>query len=131
MATKAADRKGRSRPATRWALLALGTGAMLFAVGGRWDIAAAAWISQVLLLRFTRLSRVWSGALWICSAHAVTAAFWVQESAIGFNPVVVAGAVALATVQTLPFLANRLLVGRLRPGGRPSPSPPGSPPRSS
>ena len=88
---------------------------MLFAVGGRWDIAAAAWIFPVLLLRFTRLSGVWPGALWIWAAHVVAAVFWVQESAIGFNPVVVAGAVALAALQTLPFLADRLLAGRLRP----------------
>ncbi|MGW7098860.1 nitrilase-related carbon-nitrogen hydrolase [Streptomyces sp. NPDC054883] len=94
----------------------LGTGAMLFAVGGRWDVAASAWISQVLLLRYARQSRVWSGALWIWSAHVAAAAFWVQESAMGFNAVVVAGAVALAALQTLPFLADRLLVGRLRPG---------------
>jgi apolipoprotein N-acyltransferase len=99
----------------RWMLLVLGTAAMLFAVGGRWDIAAAAWIFPVLLLRFARNSRVWSGALWLWAAHAVAAVFWVWESAIGLNAVVVAGAVALAALQTLPFLADRLLAGRLRP----------------
>ena len=46
---------GRPGPALRWGLLALGTATMLFAVGGRWDIAAAAWVFPVLLLRFTRL----------------------------------------------------------------------------
>ncbi|MGW9042867.1 nitrilase-related carbon-nitrogen hydrolase [Streptomyces lydicus] len=96
-------------------LLLLGTGAMLFAVGGRWDIAAAAWIFPVLLLRFTRLSRVGTGALWILLAHVAAAVFWIQESAIGLNPVTAAGAAALSAVQTLPFLADRLLVGRLRP----------------
>ncbi|KOV65548.1 nitrilase [Streptomyces sp. MMG1121] len=104
----------RSR-AHAWPLLPLGTATMLFAVGGRWDIAAAAWIFPVLLLRFTRLSRVWSGALWIWAAHLAAAVFWVQESAIGFNPVVFAGALALAALQTLPFLADRLLTARLRP----------------
>ncbi|MFI2200152.1 nitrilase-related carbon-nitrogen hydrolase [Streptomyces sp. NPDC020192] len=98
-----------------WPLLPLGTAAMLFAVGGRWDIAAAAWLFPVLLLRFSRLSRAWSGALWIWAAHLAAAVFWVQESAIGFNPVVLAGALALAALQTLPFLADRLLVTRLRP----------------
>ncbi|GGU91827.1 apolipoprotein N-acyltransferase [Streptomyces filipinensis] len=88
---------------------------MLLAVGGRWDIAVAAWVFPVLLLRFTRLSRAWSGALWIWLAHVGAAVFWVQESAIGFNAVVLAGALALAAVQTLPFLADRLLAGRLRP----------------
>ncbi|GHE05225.1 apolipoprotein N-acyltransferase [Streptomyces alanosinicus] len=86
---------------------------MLFAVGGRWDIAVAAWIFPVLLLRFTRLSRAWSGALWIWLAHLGAAVFWVQESALGLNTVVLAGAVALAALQTLPFLADRLLTDRL------------------
>ncbi|MEV5876375.1 nitrilase-related carbon-nitrogen hydrolase [Streptomyces sp. NPDC052101] len=98
-----------------WLLLLLGTGAMLLAVGGRWDIAAAAWIFPVLLLRFTRLSRAWSGALWIWLAHLGAAVFWVQESAIGFNAVVLAGALALGALQTLPFLADRLLAHRLPP----------------
>ncbi|MFD8733430.1 nitrilase-related carbon-nitrogen hydrolase [Streptomyces sp. NPDC059618] len=102
-------------PAVRPLLLLLGTGTMLFAVGGRWDIAAAAWIFPVLLLRFTRLSRVWTGVLWIWPAHIAAAVFWIQESAIGLDPVTVAGAAALAAVQTLPFLADRLLVDRLRP----------------
>ena len=42
---------------------------MLFAGGGRWDIAAAAWIYPVLLLRFSRLSRAWSGTLWVWLAN--------------------------------------------------------------
>ncbi|MFI9250959.1 nitrilase-related carbon-nitrogen hydrolase [Streptomyces sp. NPDC053069] len=98
-----------------WSLLLLGTGTMLFAVGGRWDITAAAWIFPVLLLRFTRLSRAWPGALWIWPAHLGAAVFWIQESAIGFNAVVLAGALALSALQTLPFLADRLLANRLRP----------------
>ncbi|MER6026092.1 nitrilase-related carbon-nitrogen hydrolase [Streptomyces sp. NPDC001851] len=98
-----------------WLLLLLGTGTMLLAVGGRWDIAAAAWIFPVLLLRFTRLSRAWSGALWIWLAHLAAAVFWLQESAIGFSAVVLAGALALSALQTLPFLADRLLADRLRP----------------
>ncbi|MEV7394626.1 nitrilase-related carbon-nitrogen hydrolase [Streptomyces sp. NPDC091215] len=114
-ASNYAKRSERSAPATRWVLLALGTGTMLFAVGGRWDIAAAAWIFPVLLLRFTRLSRVWTGTLWIWLAHIVAAVFWVQESAIGFSLVVITGLTALAALQTLPFLADRLLVERLRP----------------
>ncbi|MFH9968378.1 nitrilase-related carbon-nitrogen hydrolase [Streptomyces mirabilis] len=99
----------------QYGLLVLGAGTMLFAVGGRWDIAAAAWLYPVLLLRFARLGRAWSGPLWLWAAHAAAAVFWVQESKIGFNSVVVAGATALAALQTLPYLADRLLAGRLRP----------------
>ncbi|MFF1542662.1 nitrilase-related carbon-nitrogen hydrolase [Streptomyces sp. NPDC058291] len=107
--------KQRSSPTSRYGLLVLGTGTMLFAVGGRWDIAAAAWLFPVFLLRFARLSRVWSGPMWIWSAHIAAAAFWIQESKLGFVPVTVVGAVALAALQTLPFLVDRVLVGRLRP----------------
>ncbi|MEU6776727.1 hypothetical protein [Streptomyces sp. NPDC046759] len=54
-------------------------------------------------------------ALWVWSAQLGAAVFWVQESAIGFDAVVLAGAVALGALQTLPFPADRLLVDRLRP----------------
>ncbi|MFC9931825.1 nitrilase-related carbon-nitrogen hydrolase [Streptomyces sp. NPDC127190] len=107
--------KGCSKALLRYGLLVLGMGTMLFAVGGRWDIAAAAWIFPMLLLRFARLSRVWSGTLWIWLAHIAAAVFWIQESELGFTPVAVVGAIALAALQTLPFLADRLLAGRLRP----------------
>ncbi|MQY36465.1 Apolipoprotein N-acyltransferase [Streptomyces sp. RB17] len=111
------DRPRRRTPSRTpaWPLLLLGTAALLFAVGGRWDVPAAAWLFPVLLLRFTRLSRVWPGALWTWAAHLAAAVFWVQESAIGFDPVVLAGALALAALQTLPFVADRLLVARLHP----------------
>ncbi|GAA4609777.1 hypothetical protein GCM10023195_39690 [Actinoallomurus liliacearum] len=99
----------------RYALLVLGTAAMLFAVGGRWDIPVAAWIFPVLLLRFARTGRAWSAALWILLANIAAAMFWVYESAMGFNVVIIAGAVGLSALQTLPFLLDRLLVGRLRP----------------
>ncbi|MFI0712862.1 nitrilase-related carbon-nitrogen hydrolase [Streptomyces inhibens] len=110
---------GNDRPTTptwrRCALLALGAAAQLFAVGGRWDIAAAAWIFPVLLLRFTRTGRAWSGALWVWLANTAAAAFWLFESALGFTAVTLAGAIALAALLTLPFLLDRLLIGRLRP----------------
>ncbi|MCO6004899.1 nitrilase [Actinoallomurus purpureus] len=95
--------------------MALGTVATLFAVGGRWDIPLAAWIFPVLLLRFARTGRAWSGAVWILLAHIAAAVFWIYESALGFNAVIIGGAVGLAALQMLPFLLDRLLVGRLRP----------------
>ncbi|WP_433173542.1 nitrilase-related carbon-nitrogen hydrolase [Actinoallomurus sp. CA-150999] len=99
----------------RYSLLALGAVAMLFAVGGRWDIPLAAWIFPVLLLRFVRTGRAWSGAIWILLVNVVAAVFWIFESDMGFNPVIIAGAVGLGVLQMLPFLLDRLLVGRLRP----------------
>ncbi|MFJ9416961.1 nitrilase-related carbon-nitrogen hydrolase [Streptomyces sp. NPDC101227] len=110
---------GNDRPPAptwrRYALLALGAAAQLLAVGGRWDIAAAAWVFPVLLLRFTRTTRAWPGALWVWAANIAAAAFWLFASGMGFSPVTLAGAVALAALLTLPFLLDRLLIGRLRP----------------
>ncbi|QKG23299.1 nitrilase-related carbon-nitrogen hydrolase [Actinomadura verrucosospora] len=97
----------------RYALLAAGTVAMLFAVGGRWDIPLAAWIFPVLLLRFTRTTGPWTGTAWAWAAHLAAAAFWVQESAMGSGPVILAGAAALSAVQTVPFLLDRLLAAGL------------------
>src|SRR4051812_20541107 len=99
----------------RYPLLAPGAAAMLFAVGGRWDIPLAAWIFPVLLLRFVRTGRAWSGAVWILLVDIAAAVFWIFESDMGFNPVIIAGAIGLGTLQMLPFLLDRLLVGRLRP----------------
>ena len=97
----------------RYALLAAGTAAMLFAVGGRWDVPLAAWLFPVLLLRFTRTTGPWAGTAWTWAAHLAAAAFWVYESAMGSGPVVLAGAAALSAVQTVPFLLDRLLAPRL------------------
>ncbi|MFJ9849389.1 nitrilase-related carbon-nitrogen hydrolase [Streptomyces sp. NPDC101150] len=99
----------------RYALLVLGAAAQLLAVGGRWDVAAAAWIFPVLLLRFTRTTRTWPGALWVWAANIAAAVFWLFSTRMGFGPVPLAGAVALAALLTLPFLLDRLLLGRLRP----------------
>ncbi|ARF56250.1 nitrilase-related carbon-nitrogen hydrolase [Streptomyces gilvosporeus] len=120
--TRARDALGatpNNRPVPRtWhrpALLLLGTVAQLFAVGGRWDIAAAAWIFPVLLLRFARTGRAWSGALWVWVAHFAAAVFWLFESKMGFSPLTLTGAAGLAALLALPFLLDRLLLGRVRP----------------
>ncbi|MGI5230741.1 nitrilase-related carbon-nitrogen hydrolase [Actinoallomurus sp. CA-142502] len=109
------DERRTTTASLRYAFLAFGAAAMLFAVGGRWDLPLAAWIFPVLLLRFTRTGRAWSGTLWILLANIAAAVFWVYESALGFNAVILAGAAGLGLVQTLPFLLDRLLVGRLHP----------------
>ncbi|MGD3112500.1 nitrilase-related carbon-nitrogen hydrolase [Streptomyces sp. YGL11-2] len=108
---------GVPAPPARWRypMLALGAAVQLLAVGGRWDIAAAAWLFPVLLLRFGRTGRVASGMLWLWLANIAAAVFWLFESALGFSPVTLGGAVALAALLTVPYLLDRLLVRRLRP----------------
>ncbi|MER6052805.1 hypothetical protein ABT168_36135 [Streptomyces sp. NPDC001793] len=83
----------------RWAWLVLGTAAHLLAVGGRWDVAAAAWLFPVLLLRFARTGRAWSGALWLWAANIAAAVCWLVESAM-LSPFALAGAAALAALLT-------------------------------
>lgn len=100
---------------SRYVLLVAATAVRLFATGGRWDVAIAAWTFPVLLLCFTRTGRAWSGALWAWASGVAAGLFWVGESALGFNAVIVAGAAGLAALQALPFLLDRLLVARLRP----------------
>ncbi|RPE27858.1 nitrilase-related carbon-nitrogen hydrolase [Kitasatospora cineracea] len=96
-------------------LLLLGTVAQCFAVGGRFDLAPAAWLFPVLLLRFTRTGRAWWGGLGVWAANTVAALCWLVESRMGLVPVTVAGAAALSALLALPFLLDRLLAARLRP----------------
>ncbi|TMR15471.1 hypothetical protein ETD86_27230 [Nonomuraea turkmeniaca] len=42
---------------TRWTVLAAGTALSLVAAHGRWEVAGAAWVYLILLLRFSRTSR--------------------------------------------------------------------------
>lgn len=97
----------------RTAILLAGTALMLFAVGGRWDIALAAWIFPVLLLRFSRTGRAWTAVPGIWAANITAALFWTWESALGGGPVIVAGAVAIGALRTVPYVLDRWLVRRL------------------
>ncbi|MCP2343804.1 nitrilase-related carbon-nitrogen hydrolase [Actinomadura rupiterrae] len=94
----------------RTLLLVSGTALMLLAVGGRWDVALAAWIFPVLLLRFSRTGRAWSAVAGIWAANVAAALFWTWESALGGGPVVIAGTVAIGALRTVPYLLDRWLV---------------------
>ncbi len=86
---------------------------MLLAVGGRWDIALAAWIFPVLLLRFSRTGRAWTAVTGIWAANVAAALFWTWESALGSGPVIVVGAVAIGALRTVPYVLDRWLACRL------------------
>ena len=102
----------------RWLWLALGTLLWIFAVGGRWDVALAAWIAPVLLVRFVRASRplVGVGILWLLSIAA--ALFWAMQLAVPLNAVTTLACVAFGTIYTLPYLLDRLIGLRLGTWGR-------------
>ncbi|MEV4258760.1 nitrilase, partial [Spirillospora sp. NPDC049652] len=97
----------------RTALLAAGTALMALAVGGRWDIALAAWIFPVLLLRFARTGRAWTAAAGIWAANVAAALFWTWESALGSGPVIIAGSAAIGALRTVPYVLDRWLLRRL------------------
>ncbi|MEV5571646.1 nitrilase-related carbon-nitrogen hydrolase [Spirillospora sp. NPDC052269] len=97
----------------RTALLLSGTALMLLAVGGRWDIALAAWIFPLLLLRFSRTGRAWTAVVGIWAANIAATLFWTWESAIGSGPVIIAAGVAIGALRTIPYVLDRWLTRRL------------------
>ena len=103
---RSTDRKG-------YLWLAAGTVLSLFAVHGRWDVAPAAWLGGVFLLRYTRTRRPLAGFGGVWVASAIAAVFWLYESELPvFGPVLVL-CLALSTTLCLPFLVDRLLAPRL------------------
>ncbi len=105
----AAAGKRFDRPAI---LLALSAFLLLFANGHN-SVAAAAWLAPLFLLRFVRGGRLWR----LLVAYGVATAAW----AFQFRGMVPAPQPILAVIwlgygafATLPFLADRLLIRRVR-----------------
>jgi apolipoprotein N-acyltransferase len=98
---------------SRWACLAIGSLASVFAVGGRWDVALAAWIAPVFLLRVSRISRpsVAIPAMWLVSFGQALA--WAFELSDEMTLPSYAIALSFGAVFALPYAADRLLTPRL------------------
>ncbi|WP_431917717.1 apolipoprotein N-acyltransferase [Amycolatopsis tucumanensis] len=84
----------------------------VFAINARWDIALAAWLCNVLLLRFTRQSRWWVAWLWAWLVMTLDVGVWLWHADLT-SPVFVPIAAALGLGCSLPFLADRLAAPRL------------------
>ncbi|PSK98100.1 apolipoprotein N-acyltransferase [Murinocardiopsis flavida] len=101
-------------PRRRFRWLFAGLLLTLFSWHADWDIAAAAWLAAVPLMRFTRLSGPVNGFAWVFGLGLVAAAAWMALSGLlvpGFwLPL---GIVSLAAVTAVPLLADRLLAPRL------------------
>ncbi len=99
-------------------LLAAGAFLWALSVGGRWDVALAAWGAPVLLLRFVRSTRPIAGAglIWLLSIAA--ALWWMYQLAVPVTPVTLAACVAFGTIQWLPYLLDRIAGERLGAGAR-------------
>ncbi|MEV4174270.1 nitrilase-related carbon-nitrogen hydrolase [Nonomuraea sp. NPDC049709] len=100
--------------ADRWrrAWLAAGTLLWLLAVHGRYDVAVAAWLSPVLLLRFVRTGPAPAGLLAVWAGSALAGLFWMVETAVPMTPITVLGIIALGTLTVVPYVADRLVTPR-------------------
>lgn len=101
-----------ARDRLRYLWLVLGALLSALAVTGRWDVALAAWVYPVLLLRFVRTARPVAALAAAGLAGCAAAVFFVWESDLGLTPLTLVLAVVLGVVFTVPYLADVLLARR-------------------
>jgi apolipoprotein N-acyltransferase len=102
---------GRSRDAANSLALLLCAGASIAMSTSNHAVALAAWLAPILMVRFLRTQPTGRGLLAGAVVNAV-AFSWAWHAQWPVPPVLLAG---LATVFFLPYLADRLLAGRLSP----------------
>ncbi|MBF6298802.1 nitrilase [Nocardia amamiensis] len=102
----------RSVAAVRYLILLGGCVLSLFAIHARWDVALAAWLCHVLLLRFSRQSRWWVAGLWMWLVMTLDLAVWMWHAELG-NPAFILIGGALSLVFSVPYLIDRLVAARL------------------
>ena len=97
----------------RWSYLWLlvGAGLLLFS-NGRWIIPLATWLAPVFLIRFARTQPALKGSGLLLVTNVLASLFFWQGIILGglYLPV----AIGVGVVFWLPYLADRLLVNRLR-----------------
>jgi apolipoprotein N-acyltransferase len=96
-----------------WVVLGVGAALHLLAVHGRWDLAAAAWLSGVFLLRFARTTGIVKGFLLVWAVTAVGVAYLLFQGGIPVLGPLLVLCVPLGVVFVLPYLVDRLLSPRL------------------
>jgi apolipoprotein N-acyltransferase len=97
----------------RWAYLWLfvGAGLLLFS-NGRWFIPLATWLAPIFLIRFARTQPVVKGLGLLLVANVLANIFFWQGIIPGVLHLPVASGIGV--IFWLPYLADRLLVNRLR-----------------
>lgn len=114
------DHREESTPARapwRWWWLFAGLVLLLAAQHGHPDVAVAAWLYGVFLLRYVRRTSALRGVLAMLAVHSIAGAVWVVSIRLpgeGFPWAAVAGCVALNAALVIPFVIDRVLVPRLR-----------------
>jgi apolipoprotein N-acyltransferase len=93
--------------------LAIGVVTSMFAVGGRWDIALAAWVAPIFLLRFVRISSPLVAIPVIWLASVANSLFWAIELSDTMTAPDYIIALVFGAIFALPYVVDRLLVPRL------------------
>ncbi|MBO0781369.1 MAG: hypothetical protein J2P37_21325, partial [Ktedonobacteraceae bacterium] len=104
----------RSIPTDRTGYLWLALGALLsgVSVSGRWELSLAAWLSPLLLLRFTRTRRPLIGCSLVWVIQVSTMLVFLYESDL-LHPGWIVAFPLFGTVLALPYLLDRLLAPRV------------------
>lgn len=93
--------------------LAIGTMASLLASGGRFDLALAAWIAPVFVLRFSRTSGLALAIAGVVAASSLQIVGYMVEIAAPFNLTILALCPILGAIFALPYILDRLFASRL------------------
>lgn len=101
-----------------WLWLALGCLMAAFACGGGLDIATAAWLMPIFLLRFGRNSSVPVAVAGLLMAMLVQTFAYLVLNAIPFNVMTLSLGLVVSSAYALPLILDRLIGVRLSPGRR-------------
>lgn len=112
----AALRVGPSR--VRWAWLAAGAACGVVGCGGRWDLAVAAWLAPIFLLRFSRTSPLLSAFGGLLLAALVQTTAYLLLTAIPLNPLTILLCGLVSIAGAAPAILDRWLGRRLSAAGR-------------
>ncbi len=105
--------------ATRlWIWLAFGVAMSLLASGGRWNVALAAWIAPILLLRFYRSGKAGIAIAAIIAISCLQIGWWNLETGVPPSPTSGALTIAVGLLYAIPFVLDRLAGPSLGPWGR-------------
>lgn len=97
----------------RWLALVGGIALTVFACGGRWDIALAAWISPVLMVRFSRTSAVPLAIVGLLAASLAQNLAYFLLNAIPLTALTATLCGLVSVAFALPTILDRTLGARL------------------
>ena len=97
----------------RGVIFAIGFVASMFAVGGRWDIALAAWIAPIFLLRYVRDSSPLKGIVTIWLVSMANCTYAGIQLGNGISAAIIVINLIFGTIFAIPYVFDRLVIPRL------------------